>query len=183
MVTQTFTIGQVAKKYSISRSTLIYYDTIKLLMPSGRTDKNYRLYSNTDLQKMEKISQYRRVGLPLETISKILHEEKTNKSHSILEKRLFSINKEIQSLRSQQKTILILLENEELIYHSRIITKEKWVHLLQATGLDENDIKNWHIEFENMSPEAHQDFLESLGITNDEIKSIRKFSKNGKDRN
>ena len=98
MVTQTFTIGQVAKKYSISRSTLIYYDTIKLLTPSGRTDKNYRLYSNTDLQKMEKISQYRRVGLPLETISKILHEEKTNKSHSILEKRLFSINKEIQSL-------------------------------------------------------------------------------------
>ena len=183
MVTQTFTIGQVAKKYSISRSTLIYYDTIKLLTPSGRTDKNYRLYSNTDLQKMEKISQYRRVGLPLETISKILHEEKTNKSHSILEKRLFSINKEIQSLRSQQKTILHLLENEELIYHSRIITKEKWVHLLQATGLDENDMKKWHIEFENMSPEAHQDFLESLGITNDEIKSIRKFSKNGKDRN
>ena len=76
-----------------------------------------------------------------------------------------------------------LLESEELIYHSRIITKEKWVHLLQATGLDENDIKNWHIEFENMSPEAHQDFLESLGITNEEIKSIREFSQKGKDRN
>ena len=33
-----------------------------------------------------------------------------------------------------------------------------------------------NIEFEKMSPEAHQDFLESLGIPADEIISIRNLS-------
>lgn len=39
-------------------------------------------------------------------------------------------------------------------------------------------MKNWHIEFEKSSPEAHQDFLESIGIDDDEIASIRQWSKN-----
>jgi hypothetical protein len=38
-------------------------------------------------------------------------------------------------------------------------------------------MKNWHIEFEKTSPEAHQDFLESIGIGKDEVTSIREWSK------
>lgn len=180
MTKQTFTIGEVAKKYSISRSTLIYYDTIQLLTPSGRSEANYRLYSATDLQRMDKISQYRGAGLSLKTISRILDDENKSKSHTVLEMRLFAINTEIKLLRTQQKIILQLLENEDLRNHSRIITKEKWVQILQATGLDENDMDKWHIEFEKLAPEAHQDFLESLGIRSKEINSIREFSQKGK---
>jgi hypothetical protein len=38
-------------------------------------------------------------------------------------------------------------------------------------------MKNWHIEFERTSPEAHQDFLESLGIEKDEVAAIRDWSR------
>ena len=34
----------------------------------------------------------------------------------------------------------------------------------------------WHAAFEGRFPEAHQDFLESLGITPQEIAAIRKRS-------
>jgi hypothetical protein len=51
------------------------------------------------------------------------------------------------------------------------------VSLLKAAGLDEEGMKTWHIEFEKTSPEAHQDFLESIGIEKDEIISIREWSK------
>ena len=34
----------------------------------------------------------------------------------------------------------------------------------------------FHIEFERMSPEAHQDFLESLGIEKNEVSLIRNMS-------
>jgi len=37
---------------------------------------------------------------------------------------------------------------------------------------------NWHIQFERMEPEAHQEFLEfleSLGIPKGEITKIRKW--------
>ena len=172
------TIGQVAKIYSLSRSTLIYYDSIGLLHPSGRSDSNYRLYSDSDLKRMDKIALFRSAGLSLESISLLLDKEE-DELKLALEHRLFSINSEIQKLRDQQKVILTILQNESASRHSRVITKEVWVSLLQAAGLDQAGMQNWHIEFERMSPEAHQDFLESIGIEKDEINAIRKWSKAG----
>jgi len=57
------------------------------------------------------------------------------------------------------------------------MTKEVWVSILKAAGLDDAGMKNWHIEFERTSPEAHQDFLESLGIEKDEVAAIRDWSR------
>ena len=171
------TIGQVAKKYSLSRSTLIYYDSIGILTPSGRSESNYRLYSDNDLQKMDRIVLFRSAGLPLESIALLLEKEGGDLD-STLEKRLFSINSEIQGLRNQQNVILKILEIESLERHSRVITKEIWVSILKAAGLDEAGMRNWHIEFEKASPEGHQDFLESIGLNREEITTIRDWSKN-----
>ena len=171
-----FTIGQVAKKYSLSRSTLIYYDSIGVLTPSGRSESNYRLYSEADLKKMDRIQLFRSAGLSLDSIELLLEKE-NSELDSTLEGRLLSINKEIQKLRNQQKVILNILENETLARDSRLMTKEVWVSILRAAGLDDTGMKNWHIEFERTSPEAHQDFLESLGIEKDEVAAIRDWSR------
>ena len=171
-----FTIGQVAKKYGLSRSTLIYYDNIGILTPSGRSESNYRLYSGNDLKKMDRMMLFRSAGLSLDSIPSLL-DKKGDDLNSSLEHRLSSINNEIQGLRNQQKVILNILENESAVKGSRVITKETWVSLLKAAGLDEDGMRNWHVEFEKTSPEAHQDFLESIGIEKDEIISIREWSK------
>jgi DNA-binding transcriptional MerR regulator len=171
-----FTIGHVSKKYSLSRSTLIYYDKIGVLSPSGRSESNYRLYSDADLEKMKRIRLFRSAGLSLESIASLLDTEGGDLNTS-LEQRLVSINSEIQGLRSQQKVILKLLQDEDMAQNSRVITKETWVSMLAAAGLDEEGRKNWHIEFEKSSPEGHQDFLESIGIDGDEIALIRQWSK------
>lgn len=173
---QMFTIGQVAKKYSLSRSALIYYDSIGVLTPSGRSESNYRLYSESDLKKMDRIQLFRSAGLSLDSIELLLEKE-NSELDSTLEGRLLTINSEIQKLRNQQKVILNILENETLARDSRIMTKEVWVSILRAAGLDDAGMKNWHIEFERTSPEAHQDFLESLGIEKDEVAAIRDWSR------
>ena len=173
---QMFTIGQVGKKYSLSRSTLIYYDSIGVLTPSGRSESNYRLYSEGDLKKMDRIQLFRSAGLSLDSIELLLEKE-NNELDSTLEGRLLTINSEIQKLRNQQKVILDILENETLAKDSRLMTKDVWVSILRAAGLDDAGMKNWHIEFERSSPEAHQDFLESLGIEKDEVAAIRDWSR------
>ena len=173
---QMFTIGQVAKKYSLSRSTLIYYDSIGVLTPGGRSESNYRLYSEDDLKKMDRIQLFRSAGLSLDSIELLLEKE-NSELDSTLEGRLLTINSEIQKLRNQQKVILNILENETLVRDSRLMTKEVWVSILKAAGLDDTGMKNWHIEFERASPEAHQDFLESLGIEKDEVAAIRDWSR------
>lgn len=174
--TDMFTIGQMAKKYALSRSTLIYYDKVGVLSPSCRTESNYRLYSDDDKQKMDRILLFRSAGLSLDSIASLL-DKKDDDLNAALEHRLFAINSEIQGLRNQQKVILRILENKNLEMEARVLTKEYWVSLLKAAGLDNEGMKNWHIEFERTSPESHQDFLESIGIEPDEIKSIRSWSK------
>lgn len=169
------TIGQLAEKYALSRSTLIYYDAIGVLTPSGRSESNYRLYSDSDLKRMDRIQLFRSAGLSLDAIKLIL-EKDPGGLDSVLEQRLISINSEIQRLRDQQKVILKILENENFEKHSRVITKDVWVSMLRAAGLDAEGRKNWHIEFEKASPEGHQDFLESLGLERDEIAKIRERS-------
>ncbi|MCU7852572.1 MAG: MerR family transcriptional regulator [Candidatus Thiodiazotropha sp. (ex Monitilora ramsayi)] len=171
-----YTIGQLAKRYSLSRSTLIYYDSKGLLIPSGRSGTNYRTYSDSDAEKLERIILFRNAGMPLSTIADIIDQD-TDEVESALETRLISINQEIQVLRGQQKVIIDIIKNQGAIENTRIVTKEKWVSMLKAAGLDEDGMKHWHIEFEKTSPEAHQDFLESIGIADAEIAAIRDWSK------
>jgi DNA-binding transcriptional MerR regulator len=172
-----YTIGQVAKRYALSRSTLIYYDSKGLLKPSGRTESNYRVYSEGDLEKLERIILFRNAGVPLSVIDGLV-DKSADEVESALENRLIAINQEMQNLRSQQKVILDIINNQEAVAKSRIITKEKWVAMLKAAGLDDDGMRNWHVAFEKSSPEAHQDFLESIGINREEIAAIRKWSRN-----
>ncbi|MGB5291463.1 MAG: MerR family transcriptional regulator [Lysobacterales bacterium] len=173
---QMFTIGQVAKRYSLSRSTLIYYDSVGVLKPSGRSESNYRLYSEADLKKMDRIQLFRSTGLSLDSIETLLKTQSSDLS-STLESRLFAINNEIEKLRDQQNVILKILENEILEKKTRVITKDVWVSMLMAAGLDESGMKNWHVGFEKNSPDAHQAFLESIGIADNEIAAIRDWSR------
>jgi hypothetical protein len=51
--------------------------------------------------------------------------------------------------------------------------KAKWVEIMIAAGLSKEDMMKWHQKFEEMEPEEHQKFLESLEMTQDEITAIR----------
>jgi DNA-binding transcriptional MerR regulator len=168
-------IGQLGKQFSISRSTLIYYDKKGLLKPSARSEANYRLYTNDDVEKLKLILIYRSGGLSLEEIAGLLNS-KSGKSTSILTNRLQLLNQEITKLRQQQQIIVQIIGQSKMLKSTRLLDKDRWVKLLRATGLSDEDMEKWHIEFERAMPEMHQDFLESLGLSQKEIRAIRKKS-------
>ena len=171
------TISQLAGRFGLSRSTLLYYDSIGLLSPSERTASNYRLYSDADLRRMETIDVYRKAGLRLKDIARVLDSGDSDLSE-LLERRLRSLNGEIRDMRRQQKMLVTLLRNKEALHEARHLDKESWTAILRATGLSDDDMRRWHVEFERLSPEAHRDFLESLGIDDDEVARIREWSAN-----
>ncbi|MCG7930718.1 MAG: MerR family transcriptional regulator [Candidatus Thiodiazotropha lotti] len=170
------TVGQVAKRFHLSRSTLLYYDNKGVLKPSGRNHANYRVYSAEDINSLERIILLRNAGMPLADIS-LLIDQSFDEIESALERRLLTINREIQTLRNQQQVIINLISKRGNLSKTRIVTKERWVEMLSAAGLDESGMWLWHREFEATSPEAHQDFLESIGISQAEIETIRKKSR------
>ena len=57
------------------------------------------------------------------------------------------------------------------------INKEQWVSMFQELGLNETAMRRWHRTFESRHPEAHQTFLERLGIGAEEIGQIREHSR------
>jgi len=173
-----YTIGELVKKFDLSRSTLLYYDKIGLLKPSGRSEANYRLYTQDDFERMTQISIYKDAGLSLGSIAEILCSA-SNHLFKVLEQRLESLNSEMSRIRQQQHLILKLLEKDSLLRSAKIMNQTQWVNILKASGMDENAMRQWHIEFERALPEAHSDFLESLGIDVENIEKIKTWSRNG----
>ncbi|WHH61774.1 MerR family transcriptional regulator [Petroclostridium sp. X23] len=168
-------MGQVCKKFGISRSTLLYYDSIGLLTPRMRTRGNYRVYSKEDIARLEHIFLYRETGVSLEDIKTILDSPKSSLS-DIFEKRLESLNDEINKIKFQQRFIINILKNKELPLQTSLIEKENFVDILKTIGLKEEEMDKLHAEFERRYPKEHQTFLEFLGISVDEIRLIREYS-------
>ena len=173
-----YTVGRLARRFGLSRSTLTYYERIGLLRPSARSAAGYRLYNEQDVARLERVLLFRGVGLALEAIGELLASEPGSIGKA-LENRLLQIDADISALRRQQDLILRLLQGGEAGRRARVMDKQGWVALLRATGLDEDDMERWHAEFERVAPEAHQDFLESLGIEASEIAAIRRRSSAG----
>ncbi len=172
-----YTIGRLARQFDLSRSTLLYYDRIGLLRPSSRTRANYRLYTAADRQKLERICTYRRTGMGLQDIARILSAAHKGTATRLLEKQLHALDAQIAQLRRQQQRILQLLQSGRLSAAGRSLNREKWVALLRASGMSEADMMHWHVQFEHLFPDDHQAFLDSLGIPANEIAQIREASR------
>ncbi len=72
MANDTLTIGQLAKRASVSTSLLRYYEKERLLLPSGRSAAGYRLYAPESEQRLRFIRSAQRYGFSLDDIRLIL---------------------------------------------------------------------------------------------------------------
>jgi hypothetical protein len=59
----------------------------------------------------------------------------------------------------------------------QIVDKKMWVNMMEAAGMDKSSMAQWHAEFERRAPEAHKEFLMSLGIPKNEVRKIQEWSK------
>ncbi len=171
-----YTISRLGKRFGLSRSTLLYYDSIGLLCPSRDGQNSYRSYSESDAKRLEQICFYRRAGLSLSEIADVLASPE-NRLKPALEKRLAELNDEAGRIREQQRLILGLLKRDDLLSRIDVMDKKTWVSLLAASGFSNKDMDRWHVDFERQDPKKHQLFLEFLGIPAREIVAIRKSSK------
>jgi MerR family transcriptional regulator, thiopeptide resistance regulator len=170
------TVSQLARRCGLSRSTLLYYESIGLLKPASRTAANYRAYSEKDLQRLQQVCVYRNAGLKLGDVRAILDRPEKG-APSVLKRRLAELDGEIETLRNHQRAILKLLGNKNSLWRKKAMTKEKWVSIMKASGFSEADMHRWHAEFERAAPEDHQEFLQYLHIPKDEVQSIRQWSR------
>lgn len=173
------TISVLARKHGLSRSTLLYYDRIGLLKAGGRLAHGYRHYSAAEDARLRQICLFRRTGLALAEIRRILGRPRQDLA-AALERQLHEVVTQVDGLRKRQRLIVELLKQRRLLDQIKNMSREKWVALLRASGFGDADLEHWHRDFEKTDPDYHQRFLEFLGIPAADIRAIREHSRRGK---
>jgi len=170
------TISQLARRHGLSRATLLYYDRIGLLRPDGRFANDYRHYSAAADRRLADIRTYRRTGLPLREIRRILERPRKDLA-AALERQLYDVIAQMEALRGRQRLIVELLKNRRLLERVSDMNKDRWVKILRASGFTDEDLGRWHRDFERTDPEYHERFLVFLGLPPEEIRRIRERSR------
>lgn len=170
-----YRITELARRFGLSRSTLLYYDQIGLLEPSVRSKAGYRLYSSDDRDRLAAICNFRQAGLTIEDIRRVLSREEDD-NRLVLQRRMRELGEEIRVLQTRQRLLGKMLQIQSLGELPVTVDKQAWVEMLKAAGMDEAAMRRWHVEFERRAPEAHHQFLLTLGIPEDEVLFIRKRS-------
>ncbi|MCL6589247.1 MAG: MerR family transcriptional regulator [Firmicutes bacterium] len=67
-----FKVGEVSDLVGVSVRTLRYYDQIGLLTPESVSPAGYRLYSDSDLERLQQIMFFKEIGFGLHQIKQIL---------------------------------------------------------------------------------------------------------------
>ncbi|GAB7021643.1 MerR family transcriptional regulator [Salidesulfovibrio brasiliensis] len=171
------TVGRLAARYGLSRSTLLYYERIGLLSPAGHARGDYRHYGPEEERRLKRILDYRSAGVPLREIGRILDAPEENRVTEVLETRLTELRAEMETLANQQRVIAGLLGRPELLERQQSMDKATWTRLLEAAGFTDEDMRRWHEDFERTAPDKHERFLRFLHIPDDEIALIRRWSK------
>jgi DNA-binding transcriptional MerR regulator len=173
---KTYSISELARVGGLSRSTLLYYDRLGLLKPSGRTGARYRYYTDEEQRRLERIVHFRRAGLTLKQICAVLSSG-GQPGIKLLEERLRQTTENIVGLKNQQRLLAGMLRQVASGKPPRTVDVKLWVKMLRAAGMDEDGMHRWHSEFERRAPEGHQEFLLSLGLPPQEVAEARRLSR------
>jgi DNA-binding transcriptional MerR regulator len=170
------TITVLARQFGLSRSTLLYYDRIRLLAPSYRTHAEARLYSAADEARLRRIVSYREAGLTLATIRDLLTGA-PGRARGALERRLFEVQRQIAGLRAQQRLVAAMLADAVVRGRGAAPTKAEWVAMLEACAFSPDDMRGWHVGLEREAPALHARFLKKLGLSPTEAERVRERSR------
>lgn len=170
-----YLIRQLAKKYGLTRTTLLHYDKIDLLKPSTYSETGYRLYTDKDEKRLEKIVLFRSMGISLGRIKELIGSQQSQLGNALM-KRLDELNREIGTLREQQKKIIELL-NEVKVLEKHLEGGD--TNIEQFPLLNDIDPVKWHSQFEAMSPEMHRKFIKVFENIPEKLKFSLRNAING----
>lgn len=92
-----YRIGEIASLYGIGTDSLRYYEEIGILCPK-RAENGYRMYSITDIWKLNIIRELRKIGFSMEEIKKHLTHYELKDTVALFEKEIGHIRRQKEEL-------------------------------------------------------------------------------------
>jgi Cd(II)/Pb(II)-responsive transcriptional regulator len=106
----TLKIGELAKRTDLLVETIRYYEREGLLPDPPRSDGNYRLYSDTHLERLQFIRHCRSLDMTLEEIRNLLGfrdapDRNCGEVNALLDEHIQHVGKRIKELKLLQKNL------------------------------------------------------------------------------
>ena len=166
------TVGRLAARFGLSRTTLLYYDRLGLLRPAARSAGGYRVYDSADVARLATICRLRRAGLSLAEIRRAI-DAAPPQLVAALAVRLGELDDQVQILRDRQRIILNALATGREGDRTWSMDKSQLVDVLAAAGIGADQQAAWHAAAERADGDLHRRLLESLDLPADEVARIR----------
>lgn len=106
-----FRIGELAKLAGVTPDTIRYYEKQQMMDNPARTEGGFRLYTDSDLQRLRFIRHGSQLGFTLEAIRELLSIRVDPESHtcqeskSIVQARLSEVETRISQLETMRKSL------------------------------------------------------------------------------
>jgi len=132
-----YTVQKLGKIVGISTRTLRYYDEIGILKPARINSSGYRIYGQSEVDKLQQILFYRELDVSLENIKEILAEPTFDSSIALKEHRVKLLAK-----RDQLNTLIGNVDKTLAVLEGRYVMndKEKFEGFKQKL-IDDNEQK------------------------------------------
>jgi ubiquinone/menaquinone biosynthesis C-methylase UbiE/DNA-binding transcriptional MerR regulator len=155
-----YTAGIFAKKAGITLKTIHYYHKEGLLCPSSYNEAGYRLYSDEDFQKLQKILTLKFIGFSLEEIKGLIKSDylKNNVRES-LNMQMDIIDEKINHLALVKKAIN---EAELMIDNESSLDWTKFTNIIKIINTE----KIWLNQYKNSANLSARISLHDLFSTN-----------------
>ncbi len=105
-----YRVQEFAELAGVTVRALHHYDRLGLLKPTSRTGSSYRLYSDSDLARLEQIVVLKFLGMPLRDIRDLLQEQSSladalQRQQCVLAEKKRQLDQAIMAIRNAERSL------------------------------------------------------------------------------
>lgn len=132
-----YSTGQFAKLANVTERTIRYYDKIGLLKPSFVMENGYRMYTQEDLLKLQKILSLKHLGFSLEEIYPMVSKEQNIKDSFKMQIDL--LGHQISYLQSIKDSMNLLISDLD----EKNLNWDQIIQLIRMSNIESNIVEQY----------------------------------------
>lgn len=163
--------GQFAALASVTIRTLRFYDKVGLLKPSGRTESGYRLYTDADLFRLQRILALKFLGFSLEEIQHCLRVGPTTLKETLaLQKRM------MREKRAQLDAVIQAIGETERLLQTQAQDWEAIVRVIRVMQMQQHS--DWRKKYFTDEQLQQMETLSKQSYTEEDRAKLAEWGKN-----
>ncbi len=129
-----YKIGEISEMYDMSRDSLMYYEKLEILNPI-RDDNGYRLYSISDIWRLNLIKELKNLGFSFKKIKEYLDNRDIKSTGKLLNDGINLLDDQILKLLRQKENMRKRMEAIEDTYKNSNLNNIELSYIKKRKGI------------------------------------------------